>query len=169
VADLLYKEPQNYGENEMPYDSRQDTLEHIEKVFQAIRVIRMELLDRSVQHDNSKLKEPEKSVIDEYTPKMKEMVYNSLEYKQCLQEMELMLEHHYSKNRHHVEYFSNGVNGMNLVDIVELFCDWYAAAQRNKGGDIYKSIEIGRGRFGISDQLINIFKNTVELFKNERI
>ncbi|MEH2033207.1 MAG: DUF5662 family protein [Nostoc sp.] len=55
------------------------------------------------------------------------------------------------------------VGEMNLVDVLEMFCDWYAATKRHNDGNIYKSIEINRKRFAISDQLTNIFLNSVEL------
>jgi hypothetical protein len=50
---------------------------------------------------------------------------------------------------------------MNLMDIVEMFCDWKASVKRTKDGDINKSIEINSERFKMSPQLVNIFKNTI--------
>jgi hypothetical protein len=55
------------------------------------------------------------------------------------------------------------VGEMNLIDLLEMFCDWYAATKRHNDGNIYKSIEINRKRFAISDQLADIFLNSVEL------
>jgi hypothetical protein len=57
--------------------------------------------------------------------------------------------------------FIPGINGMDLLDIVELFMDWKAATERTKGGSIDKSIDINKNRFHLSDQLVSIFKNTV--------
>lgn len=54
------------------------------------------------------------------------------------------------------------VNGMNLFDLLEMVLDWYASCQRHANGDIRKSLEINRDRFGISDQLMNILSNTVD-------
>lgn len=149
------------------YDSTEDTLRHINTVRGLLDVIIVKLIECGVHHDESKLEEPEKSVVDEFTPKMKTMIYNSSEYLQCMEDMKPMLEYHYTHNRHHPQWHPNGVNGMNLVDIVELFCDWYAAAHRNVGGDIAKSIEIGKTRFGISDQLSQIITNTIKLFEGK--
>jgi hypothetical protein len=52
---------------------------------------------------------------------------------------------------------------MNFVDLMELFCDWYAATKRTKNGDIHKSIDISAKRFNINPQLVKIFKNSVGL------
>jgi hypothetical protein len=93
------------------------------------------------------------------------MIYNSPEYQQCLKEMKPTLDYHYAHNSHHPQHFENGINDMNLIDIVELLLDWFAATQRNPGGDIIKSIEIGKTRFGISEQLSQIFINTIKLFE----
>jgi len=147
------------------YDSTEDTLNHINRVRGLMDMVVIELIDRGLYHDQSKLREPEKFVVDEFTPKMKGMIYDSPEYQQCLKEMKSALDYHYAHNRHHPQYFENGVNDMNLIDIVELFCDWLAATQRNPGGDIYKSIEIGKTRFRISDQLSQIFINTIKFFE----
>jgi hypothetical protein len=40
--------------------------------------------------------------------------------------------------------------------------DWKAATLRHADGDILKSIEINQKRFGYSDDLKEIFKNTVK-------
>lgn len=81
------------------------------------------------------------------------------------------LEHHYVNNRHHPEYFksdipeASGIKNMNLVDLVEMFCDWKAATLRHKDGDIIKSIEQNQVRFGYSDDLKAIFLNTAKLLE----
>ena len=56
---------------------------------------------------------------------------------------------------------------MNLMQLVEMICDWYAASQRHEDGDIYKSIEINQERFGYSDELKSIFIRTIEWIKEK--
>jgi hypothetical protein len=63
--------------------------------------------------------------------------------------------------------FENGIQGMNLVDLVEMICDWKAATLRHENGDIFKSIEMNQNRFGYSDELKQIFINTVNDFLSE--
>jgi hypothetical protein len=55
---------------------------------------------------------------------------------------------------------------MNLIDLVEMFCDWEASILKNKDGDIYRSIDINKTRFNMSDDLMSIFKNTADLLKD---
>ncbi|WP_216369609.1 DUF5662 family protein, partial [Brevibacillus sp. MCWH] len=68
-------------------------------------------------------------------------------------------------NSHHPEFYENGVDGMDLFDLVEMVCDWMAAAKRHDDGNIYESLKINKERFGLSDQLYNIIKNTVDKFE----
>lgn len=53
---------------------------------------------------------------------------------------------------------------MNLVDIVEMFLDWFAATKRHNNGNIRTSIEINKDRFNLSEDLAQVFINTIELF-----
>jgi hypothetical protein len=119
-----------------------------------------QLIKRALFHDRTKLQKEEKAGFDEYTPKLAGATYGSEEYKKFLEELKTYLNHHYAKNRHHPEHFDTGIKGMNLIDILEMFCDWYAATKRHNDGDIIKSITINQGRFGYSDDLKVIFMNT---------
>jgi hypothetical protein len=59
------------------------------------------------------------------------------------------------------------LRGMNLIDILEMLCDWKAASMRHKTGDIRKSIEINKKRFGISEDIEQILLNTVEFLEKK--
>lgn len=145
-------------------DQRPNTIEHIEAVRDLIEQFIFELQQRAECHDASKLVSPEREVIDVYTPKLKGTTYGSDEYKQHLKGMGAALSHHYTHNRHHPEHFAS-VDDMNLVDIVEMFCDWMAATRRHSDGDIARSIKINKDRFNFSELLTKILQNTVSLFK----
>lgn len=154
------------------YDSREDTERHILRVGELLWMIRGELVGRAVTHDSSKLQDPEKEVFDRVTPLLKGMTYGSDEYKASLAEMGPALDHHYEKNRHHPEYHTSGIHGMDLVDLVEMFCDWCAATERHADGDIHKSINHNQGRFHFSDDLASIFTNTANRYgmgKNSKL
>jgi hypothetical protein len=144
------------------YDSTDDIEIHINHVRVFIEMVRGELTVRKYMHDLSKLQEPEKSVIDEFTPKLKASTYGSDEYKGFLKDMGTALQHHYQVNRHHPEHHANGINGMTLVDLVEMLADWKAATMRHADGSMQRSLEINRERFCISDQLYEILQNTVK-------
>lgn len=143
-----------------PYDSTADTREHIAKVAGYLSLCADLLRIRAATHDASKLEEPEKSTFDRVTPLLRNVTYGSDEYKTLLAEMGAALQHHYAHNSHHPQFFGNGIDGMTLLDIIEMLADWRAAAQRHADGDFGKSLEINRVRFGISDQLAQILENT---------
>lgn len=141
------------------YDCTADVKEHIGKVQYWLRNILAQLEGRSKYHDASKLKEPEKSIFDQYTWRLKNTVFGSDAYKAQLVGMGEGLKHHYAANRHHPEHFENGINGMTLVDLVEMYCDWQAAAERQ-----HKPIDLDylSKRFGIELQLAGIILNTLK-------
>lgn len=152
---------EGYAFSPVPYDSRVDTREHIQKVHGYLLDSAGIIANRGEIHDASKLVDPEKSAFDVLTPKLKEMAYGSEEYRACLREMKPALAHHYASNSHHPEHFNNGVSGMSLFDVVEMLMDWKAATERMKdGGDIYKSINYNAGRFAITPQLSQVLWNT---------
>ena len=146
----------------MSYDSKADTLLHIKRVNQLLTEAASELIKRANVHDNSKLETPEKELFDEYTPKLKECTYGSDEYKGYLKELKVALDHHYKNNTHHPEHYKEGVNGMNLFDLIEMFFDWKAAGERHADGNIYNSIDINKDRFEMSKQLQDVFFNTAK-------
>jgi hypothetical protein len=142
-----------------------ETRKHQQKVSKLLIKFAQLLLTRAMEHDNSKLESPEREIFIEYTPKLKGTTFGSEEYKTYLKEMKVALDHHYANNKHHPEF--NTINcfdqGMHLVDVVEMLCDWMAASKRHADGNIAKSIEINEKRFNISDQLSQIFRNTTEI------
>ena len=146
----------------MKYNSKADTLQHIQRVNELLIFAANKLLIRGVKHDRSKLESPEKELFDEYTPKLKACTYGSEEYKEFLKGLKVALDHHYKNNTHHPEHYKNGVNGFDLFDLIEMFFDWKAATERHADGDIRKSIDINKKRFNISEQLCNIFNNTID-------
>ena len=190
----------------MSYDSKDDTQKHIDTVRGFIGEIKANLFGRASIHDLSKLEEPEKSMYDEFTPKLRDSTYGSEEYKGFLKDMGAALQHHYQVNSHHPEHFkmwqcplcnsvfrndevtidfepetmlcpkccshgaifeaalepASGIYGMSLLDVIEMLADWKAAGMRHANGDITTSLEINKDRFGISEQLFIILKNTVK-------
>ena len=145
------------------YDSKKDTRKHIKRVEKYLKLCRIELIKRGMRHDYDKIhNRTEKALFDEYTPKLKECTYGSDEYKEFLEGLKEGLKIHYENNRHHPEHFENGIKGMNLIDLLEMICDWKAASERHADGDVYKSLLINKERFGYSDELYCVLKNTVD-------
>lgn len=146
--------------NKNPYDSTEDTLDHIAKVRSYLHDFCRKLIWRGKVHDASKLESPEKEIFDEYTPKLRGTTYGSDEYKTYLKEMQVALDHHYANNDHHPEFHEEGIRGMDLFQLIELTADWMAATERHEDGDILKSIEQNQERFGYGDELKSILRNT---------
>lgn len=140
-----------------------DTFRHIERVRNLINRCVTDLLTRGEQHDQTKLEPPEVSVFTEYTAKLATSTYGSEEYEGFRKAMKPALDHHYARNSHHPEFYKNGIDDMNLMDLVEMICDWKAASERHNNGNIRKSIEVNGKRFEMSPQLIRIFENTADL------
>lgn len=175
----------------MSYDSTSDTIEHIAQVRACMSKAIKNLQERAERHDASKLVEPEKSVFDEMTPKLRASTYGSDEYKGFLSHMTVALDHHYAVNDHHPEhhrYYECGacftrypepgtcpkcgyqiwrqepknLEGMTLLSILEMLCDWKAATLRHADGDLRRSIKINAGRFGYDSAMEAILIRTAE-------
>lgn len=159
------------------YDSTKDTQAHIDRVRNHLAVMFHEIGKRHECHDASKLLPPEKETFDRVTPLLRGLTYGSAEYKSVMATMQDALTHHYAHNRHHPEHFKGtevrqggqvverwgeGIRGMTLVDLVEMFCDWCAATERHDDGDIGTSIQKNMERFGFGEVLAAIMVNTAQ-------
>lgn len=145
------------------YDSRVDTQRHIDRVRGLIGDLAWNMAYRAHDHDASKLVSPEVEAFDLLNDRLKGLVYGGDEYKATLRELKPALDHHYAHNSHHPEHYGNGIDGMSLLDLLEMLADWKAAGERHgDGGDIERSIRINIERFGISPQLASVLRNTVK-------
>lgn len=140
------------------------TLQHVMRVRTLLDLFVKELLDRGEKHDQSKLERPEVELFTEWTPKLAASTYGSAEYNRMKEALGPALAHHYAKNRHHPEHWKNGIADMNLVDLVEMFCDWKAATERHHDGNLHTSIVKNATRFDINPQLVKILENTADQF-----
>ncbi len=142
-----------------------ETLAHIQQVQHCLNIVVRQLLERGELHDRTKLEPPEVVAFTEHTPHLAALTFGSPEYYAQLKQFQPALDHHYANNRHHPQHFKNGIDDMNLVDLIEMFCDWNASSKRHNDGNLHKSIEINAGRFGINPQLARILENSVGLFE----
>lgn len=147
-------------------ESKFKTMRHIETVRNYLNAVIKDLITRGERHDQTKLETPEVEIFEIYTPKLRGCTYGSEKYRQNMKEMKVAIDHHNSMNRHHPEFFSDGMKSMNLVDLLEMICDWTAATMRHGDGDIRKSLELNQGRFGYSDEVKGLLLNTVEYMEN---
>ena len=145
------------------YDSTPDTLVHIKNIQMVFNLIIIpELIKRAKGHDVSKLESPEKETYDKYIPLLRSAKYGTDEYNKIRESMAKEgLSHHYSVNRHHPEHFKDLVNGMNLVDFVEMICDWFAASLRSDTSFI-EGLKPNQEKYDLPDMVMSIIKNTYE-------
>jgi len=143
----------------------QETLKHIKRVEELLRQTISKILEHACNHDASKLEEPELSIFTKFTPKLKNSIYGSDEYKTFLHEMDEALNHHYDINTHHPEHWEAGISQMNLIEIIEMLADWKAASERHQNGSLKESIIINQKRFGYSDEFKCLLINTAIYLK----
>lgn len=159
----------------MPWRSEMDKIDYFysetNKHIRNVQLLMNEtirlLLIRARLHDISKFDDAERELFIKFSPKLSEVQYGSKEYKAMLAQLRPALEHHNQHNHHHPEYFARGINGMSLIDLLEMLCDWIAASKRSPDGDVIKSIELNQERFGYSDELKNFLLNTARCFSKQ--
>jgi len=134
---------------------------HRMKVEEYIYCISTNLLMRGMCHDSSKYKEPEYSAFLKAT-NMRDCEYDSEEYRKRLASLANARSYHYLVNSHHPQHYRNGVNGMDLMDVIEMLCDWKASVCRNRNEGFAMCLKLNIKRFKIDEQLGEILTNTAE-------
>lgn len=147
---------------------KQSVIIHRNKVIEVLRFFRNQLKFRGEHLDESKFFEPELEIFAEYEPKLKEVPLGSKEYNYYLSKINDAYKDHYLKTRHHPEHYPNGIKGMNLIDIVELFSDWKINSIEDKK-NLIKEIYKYQDKYHFSDELLQIFINTGKLLFTYRI
>lgn len=142
------------------YDSRADTLQHIHHVRDTIEVFVAEMLRRGRVHDASKFDPAEKWAFDHAIPALRGVPYGSPAFQEVVAQVQPGLDHHYARNSHHPEHYgAAGVAGMDLFDVVEMLCDWIAAARRHPSDGVKLAHNVEQ--FAITPQLAAILANTL--------
>jgi len=133
----------------------------------SMKFIVCDLFQRAVVHDNSKFSIEEYEIYEETFPELNKYGFGTEQFKAAVKKLGPALQHHLEVNPHHPEFYPNGINGMSLLDVIEMSCDWLAASSRSKTG-IDEGLNINKERFGIDDQLFGIIKNTITYLEGER-
>lgn len=135
---------------------------HKESVYNKILFLARELISRAKKHDNSKLKSPELDHLIEMD-KEKKYPYGSPEYFEKMKKWKPFFDHHYNvkENRHHPDHFVNGVNDMTLIDLCEYMIDVISYFDDLNFTQAIDTINSQQERFGFSDQIAYIMKNTL--------
>ena len=143
--------------------AREITRKHIDRVREIMSVFTGVLDAAAFNHDKSKFDEIELGPL----AKMQQIIdrdgqaeYGSDEYKKRTKILGPMLKHHYANNPHHPEHHKDGMDGMDLFYVVEMFADWKAASER--GEQAHMSLSKACEKYEVSDQLKSIFENTAK-------
>lgn len=145
------------------------THKHIARVRELLGAFAIEMILRGDRHDASKFDPVEMNMIQSWEDMIERngpAEFGSGEYERRLSMIAPMLEHHHANNSHHPEHFANGIAGMDLADLVEMFCDWKAASERN--GSTTFDVELAIEKYGVEPQLASILRNTAERYSGRQ-
>jgi Family of unknown function (DUF5662) len=140
-------------------DFLDDLVDHKDRVSTYMSRATGNLIRRSNSHDNSKFGSEEFEAYNGAFAELQQYTYGTEEYRAALRKIKPAIKHHYSVNDHHPEYHEHGVADMNLIQVLEMVCDWMAASDRSGSRS---GFDINKTRFGIDDQLFEIIMNTVK-------
>ena len=143
----------------------QSIYEHQQKVGAVMLKVINELIDRALKHDDSKfttqqIRDNLVTLPDKWKLQQQGHDYHSPEQKEHRRRFAQEIHRHRSAHPHHPEHFPNGVNDMNLIDLIEMLCDWYASAP-----DIDQSICENSCDYKIDPHITQILKNTARKLK----
>ena len=108
---------------------------------------------RAREHDRSKLQFDEFEGFTRINKTARNHAYGSKEYDESLASAKQeggCCSLHFSRNRHHPEFFENPKD-MGLFDLIELVCDWKAATETYGNNTLAESLEVQRKRFDFDD------------------
>lgn len=158
-----------------------DTLIYIKRHKSRIRYWMLNfsnyLIERAVNHDASKLQEPELSMWREMDKEPRHPYSDdpNSPYQQKLKKYFPVFEEHWKNNRHHIEYYKYNPNdfGIDLIDLVELICDQllgykyeigYSRAMeecRRLGKKYGIDEETGEVKGPLTPEIISLMENTI--------
>jgi hypothetical protein len=133
--------------------------QHIDKVRHHMTNMIVNLLNRASSHDQSKYSTEEIGLVVG-KPAFDKYEYMSQEERDELANVKDALVHHYARNSHHPEHYTNGTTDMSLFDLLEMCADWKAAGEMSPAGDFSMSLKINTQRFSLSPELVKILENT---------
>lgn len=139
-----------------------DTIVHVSEVQANLHDMVSDLEKRSIVHDLSKFQDPEFSVFCSTRPEFKKVNYGTPEYEAVTEKAREGVEHHHAHNRHHTAYHENGIDDMNLMDIIEMLADWRAASRRSPDLSFADSLPKAFEKYKIEPALQKTILNTIE-------
>lgn len=119
------------------------------------------LQHRLLEHDASKLVEPERSAYEGLNEALEGLEYGTDAYRQALRgHLGSALQHHYQHNSRHPEHYPNGIVGMSLFDLLEMLCDIRAVCDEN--GKVTIDLHVNKRIQNMSEDVYAILCNTLK-------
>lgn len=135
---------------------------HKAKVQGWLNLFSSVLNKRGLKHDNSKLESPEYQgwVKMDNEPRYD---YGTKEYDDKIERYKWLLKDHYSKNRHHPEYWdiNKEDKSKDLIDIIEMLCDWLGYRDQISYKEASDLVKKQTKRYGFSEELSDLILNTL--------
>ena len=136
---------------------------HISRVQKKLIILMDNIYNRAIQHDASKLREPELSMWKKMDEEPRYQ-YGTKEYEDKIVRYKHLFDLHYENNPHHPEHFQNGISDMTLIDLMEMLCDWISYKDNIRASEAIAMVEKQSKRFGYSDEIKNMLINTLVIY-----
>ena len=142
------------------------TKEYIEKHQNAVKRwlahFSMILQSRAIKHDESKLQEPEYSLWKKMDEEPR-YPYGTKEYSSKLKRWQHLFKLHWKdkRNRHHPEHFVSPVAEMDLMDMIEMLCDWLGYKETVSYSEASKLVDNQCKRFNFPEEFKSLLLNTL--------
>lgn len=149
-----------YGGDEEAQSTIKSILKHKESVHNRLSFLAAELKKRAEIHDNSKLCMPEVGYLIDMDKEGK-VDYGSEAYFEKMEKWDCFFKHHYKENTHHPDHYQLGINDMTIVDLCEYMIDVVSYFEDLHVADAINTIDAQQARFGLSEQVANVLKNTL--------
>jgi hypothetical protein len=147
------------------------TYKHIARVRELLGSFAIEMIKRGDRHDASKFTPEELEPLQrlqDLIDREGQAQFGTDEYKRRTDMLGNMIIYHRQRNSHHPEYyefeqgggFVDGIKGMDLFDLVEMFYDWKAASERGESSTM--NLAAACDKYKIDGPLRAILFNTAE-------
>jgi hypothetical protein len=139
------------------------THKHIARVRQLLGEFAIEMIKRGNRHDASKFEPVELEPlqrIQDLIDKEGHAQFGTDEYDRRTAMLGDMITHHRANNSHHPEYYPDGIAGMDLFDLVEMFFDWKAASERGESPTM--NLGAACDKYDVAPQLRWVLRNTAD-------
>lgn len=134
--------------------------EHRALVHDKMATVSRDINTRARHHDQSSLNGSEFRIYEEHFDELQKYPMFDPRRDAVLKEMRVATMYHHNANDHHPEHFDDGINGMNLIQMIEFVADIMSQSEQN-GIDVYEMLPLLKDQYDISSQLYQVILNTV--------